>query len=91
MADPRVGYPSTSVQIQNRTYFDLSILVGADYWTVTPSQSATIPLPGDGAPITVTALNNTAATHSGPIVAIWNLDHQSVPQPDGPLTGPTGG
>ena len=89
--DPRQGFPSAWVQVQNATFFDLSIAVGADMWTVTASQVSTIPLPPNGAGITVTANNNTANLHTGGVTLIWGLEGQDTPQPDGPLTGPNSG
>ena len=85
LQDPRQGVNSTSVQVQNNSDLAVSVLSGADTWTITSNQSSTIPLSGGGAALTVTP--GTVGT-GGIVTAVWLLDasDQSAPQPDGQLT-----
>jgi len=86
LQDPRLAVASKAVQIQNNSGVSLSILSGADVWSITSNQSSTIPLPGDGAAIMVTP---GGVGTGGLLTCVWLLDDQVSPQPDGPLTGST--
>ena len=82
--DPRTGITSSFLQLQNNSGTSLSVLSGTDYWTITANQSSTIPVTGGGAAILVTP---SAVGAGGLLTAVWLLDGQDAPQPDGPLTG----
>jgi hypothetical protein len=89
-ADPRArtGHHSDWIQIQNETPFALNVQIRTDQWAVSPSQSATLPLPPDAGGVALTATNNGAAAGgsiTGIVSMIWGLEWQEPPQPDGPL------
>lgn len=80
------GAPASAVQIQNASPFALSIVANGETYTITSFTAQTIPLPADGASVTLLPTNGPAGAQ-GNVVAVWLDKGESPPMVDGQLTG----
>ena len=81
---------SVNAQFQNASEYAITVQGGTDQWTVTSYQSTTIPCPPGGLGFLVTPESITGTPGNGQLTVVWLLNNQEAPQPDGPLTSPTG-
>ena len=87
LVDPyRYSSPAATVQLQNNTGFLLTVQSSGAPYTIQPYTATTIPTILGGQSVIVLP---TAATPNqvGQLSAVWLLDGQDPPIPDGPLTG----
>lgn len=81
------GNPAAAVQVQNSSAFLVDVNAGGEDYTIQPFTAQTFPLPSDGVPIAITAVENpsslTGATH---VTVVWLLNGEGPPMQDGPLT-----
>ncbi len=81
---------SVNAQFQNASAYAITVQGGTDQWTVTSYQATTIPCPPGGLGFLVTPESITGTPGNGQLTVVWLLNNQEAPQPDGPLTSPTG-
>jgi hypothetical protein len=88
------GLNFAAVQVQNASAFVLTVLAGGEQFTIQAFTASTVPLAGDGQPITLTAAQNpgnVTATNLT-VTLVWLLPTNSQtgfetpPMLDGPLT-----
>jgi hypothetical protein len=86
--DPQnlLGTSSAKVQIQNASPFIVTVSALGQFFTLQEFTAQTIPLTGDGTPITLTPSNGPAGTQ-GELEVVWLLSFETSPMADGQLTG----